>query len=78
MQLHHQDSFESEVYVGSKNHIVIKQIIGLDQREGMCDKDETIVFLTPLQAEQLLEVLPELILKSKFNSMNVVEVQDEN
>lgn len=78
MQLHHQDSFESEVYVGSNNHIVIKQVVGLDQRDRICDQDETIVFLTPLQAEQLLEVLPELILKSKFNSMNVVEVQDEN
>ena len=78
MQLHYQDSFESEVYVGSNNHIVIKQVVGLDQRDRICDQDETIVFLTPLQAEQLLEVLPELILKSKFNSMNVVEVQDEN
>ena len=66
------------MYVGSNNHIVIKQVVGLDQRDRICDQDETIVFLTPLQAKQLLEVLPELILKSKFNSMNVVEVQDEN
>ena len=78
MQLHHQDSFESEVYVGGKNHIVIKQVIGLDQREVMCNQDETMVFLTAVQAEQLLEALPDLILKSKFNWLNVVEVQDEN
>ena len=78
MKLHHQECYESEVYVGANHHIVIKQL--LDRDTSFTD-DATMVFLTVLQAEELLKALPDLIEQSKFNAISVIsvpEVQDED
>jgi len=78
MKLHHQECYESEVYVGANHHIVIKQLI---DKDASFTDDATMVFLTVLQAEELLQALPDLIAEAEFNSLLVVavpEVQDED
>lgn len=77
MKLHHQECYESEVYVGANHHIVIKQLL---DRDTSFSNDETMVFLTVVQAEELLKALPDLIAQSKFNAIHGedTEVKDEN
>ena len=77
MKLHHQECCVSEVYVGANHHIVIKQLLN---RDTSFSSDETMVFLTVVQAEELLKALPEFIAQAKFNTIHIEdrEVQDEN
>ena len=67
MKLHHQDSFETEVFVTISGPIRIQQRI---------DGQECFSLLTKVQAEQLLQGLPTLIAEQTKNLKNLSRAED--
>lgn len=71
MNLDHQESHKTEVYVGGLNHIVITQHLPEVDMELMMEDGFAQVFLTIKQAEQILKALPVLI--SQAYSKQLIE-----
>jgi hypothetical protein len=67
MKLHHQESFETEVFVTISGPIRIQQKI---------DNQECFSLLTKVQAEQLLQELPTLIVEQTQNLENPSQAED--
>ncbi len=67
MKLHHQDSFETEVFVTLSGHIRIQQSI---------DGQECCCLLTKVQAEQFFKELPLMIAEQTAHLADPSQAED--